>query len=157
MLTHLLCVTGGEDSKVINWQMGEEEQIATCPLEEKMKASSATMTVSTPGARVAGNPEQLKVNPFKKDIEWDPDPNKTDYNKVFFNHFFTSPEGKAKVADCIISDPCCGIYNMVQGNRMQPFHQPDRDDPDQKVQTVAALCLTEKSLTYYLPSTVNPS
>ena len=98
------------------------------------------MTVSTPGARVAGNPKQLKVNPFKKDIEWDPDPNKTDYNKVFFDHFFPSLEGKVKVADQIISHPRCAIYNMVQ--RMQPFHQPDRADPDEKVRTVAASYLT---------------
>ena len=123
-----------KDSDVIKWQiLGEEEQIVTCPMEQKMKASSVSMAVSAPGARVAGNPDQLKVNPFKKDIEWDPVPNLTNYNKIFFEHFFPSLQGKAKVADRIISDPRCGIYRMVQGNGMEPFHQPDRDDPDKKV------------------------
>ena len=122
-----------------------------------MKVLSGTMTVSTPGTRVAGNPEQLEINPSKKDIIWDLDPNKTNYNNVFFDQFFPSLKDKTKVAGRILLDPCCGIYNRVQDNGMQPFHQPDRDDPDQKVQTVAASCLTEKSLTYHSPSTINPS
>ena len=70
---------------MIKWQiLGEDKQIVTCPMEQKMKASSAPMAVSAPGARVAGNPDQLNVNPFKKDIdiEWNPDQNKFDYNKV---------------------------------------------------------------------------
>ena len=149
---------GGEDSDVIKWQiLGEDEQIVTCPMEQKMKASSAPMAVSAPGARVTGNPDQLNVNPFKKDIEWDTDPNKTEYNKIFFEHFFPSLEGKAEVADRIISDPRCGIYRMVQGNNMKPFHQPDRDDPDEKVRgAIVRKILRSESLAHHLPSTANP-
>ena len=123
-----------KDSDVIKWQiLGEDEHISTSLMKQNMKASSAPMSVSAPGARVAGNPDKLKVNPFKKDIEWDPVPNKTNYNKIFFEHFFPSLEGKAKVADRIILDPHYGIYRMVQGNRMEPFHRPDRDGSDEKV------------------------
>ena len=149
---------GAKDSDVIKWQiLGEDEQIVTCPMEQKMKASSAPMAVSAPGARVAGNPDQLNVNPFKKDIEWDPDPNKTEYNKIFFEHFFPSLEGKAEVADRIISDPRCGIYRMVQGNNMKAFHQPDRDDPDEKVRgAIVRKILCSESLAHHLPSTANP-
>jgi hypothetical protein len=43
---------------------------------------------------VAGQPERF----FEEDIKWDPDPNKTDQNKVFFNHVFPSLEVKATVA-----------------------------------------------------------
>ena len=128
---------GVKDSDVISWQiLREDEQIVTCPMEEKVSG----MTVSTPGARVVGHPEQLKVNPFKEDIdiEWNLDPNKVDYNKVFLTRFFPPLKGKAQVADRILSDPRCGIYSMVHGNKMQPFHQPDRDDPDEKVRTVMA-------------------
>ena len=139
---------------MIKWQiLGEDEQIVTCPMEQKMKASSAPMAVSAPGARVAGNPDQLDVNPFKKDIEWDPVPNKTDYNKIFFEHFFPSLEGKAEVADRIISDPRCGMYTT--GQKMQPFHQPGRDDPGEKVCKSIVKCCDKKSLTNHSSSTVN--
>ena len=67
-----------------------------------------------------------------------PQPEKTNYNKVFFDHNSPSLKGKVKVVDRIILDPRCGIYNWVQGNGMQPFDQLDRDGPDETARTVMA-------------------
>ena len=148
---------GGKDDEVISWQiLGEGEQIVTCPMEGKMKVSTATaadtippttgMTVSNPGARVADHPGQLKTNLFKDNIEWNPDPNKVDYNEVLFEDYFPPLKGKALVADRILSDPRCGIYGSVRSRGMQPFHQPVRDDPDEKVRIDTASCVNWLSL-----------
>ena len=100
--------------------MGEEEQIVTVHMEKKMNALTAMtpannahpvmgMVVSIPGAHVASHTEQLKDRHFMKESEWDPYPNKTDYNNVFFNHFSPSLGGRTQVDDHIMLGPCCGV------------------------------------------------
>jgi hypothetical protein len=74
----VLKVSATEDDK-INWQiLPEAKQITECLMEKERVAM-----------------EDCGV--IKKDVPWDPDPRKVDYNSVLLNHFFPSLVGNAKV------------------------------------------------------------
>lgn len=66
---------------------------------------------------------------FKEEIDWHPDPSKVDYNYTFFEHFFPSVEGKAKVLDEYLNDERCPYYATVKNDGIR-FHQEDERDPD---------------------------
>ena len=139
---------GASDEEVVTWQiLSEQEQIVQCPMEQEIAAKRtamqggsspkpAGMSFAPAGART----EELRntlasLSPLKRDIPWNPNPNKVDYSKIFFGHFFPSLEGKAKIADGILSNPLCGYFVSAQHQGIR-FHRPDHDDPDHLVRFV---------------------
>lgn len=136
---------GAKENEVIKWQiLSEMEEIVQCPMEQELAAKQAIvegrssrkpagMTCASAGARVEELTNTLaSLSPLKKDIPWNRDPHKVDYSSVFFDHFFASLEGTAKVADEILGNPRCGYHvsAMSQGIR---FYRPEHDDPDHLV------------------------
>ena len=77
----------------------------------------------------AMDPEVIKKSPFKKDIPWDKDRRKVNYNKIFFDHFLPDLTGKSALLDEWLSDPRCPVFSMAQQDRIK-FNRPDDDDPD---------------------------
>lgn len=76
------------------------------------------------------------LSPLKKDIPWNPDTKKVDYNATFFEHFFPSVEGKAKVLDEYLWNEKCPMYATVKKDNIR-FHRPDAEDPDYLVSLFA--------------------
>ena len=136
----------GPDDEV-RWEiLSEDQQIVTCPMEmhwAKQREAAATvptrpndgMDIGKPGARLTGKPTTMDIDPFRQDIPWDPIAEKVDYNSTFFKYFFLEMKGTAEKADRYLSDPRSGLYNTIKARGLQPFHQPDRPDPDKKVRT----------------------
>ena len=73
-----------------------------------------------------------KKSPFKIDIPWNNDPEKVDYNKIFFEHFFPDLTGKAKVIDRFFADVRSPMHATVKNDNIK-FDRPDDDDPDHLV------------------------
>ena len=136
----------GPDDEV-RWEiLSEDQQIVSCPMEmywAQQRTAAATvparpnegMDIGKPGARMTGKPTTMDIGPFWKDIPWDPDEEKVDYNTTFFEHFFMDMKGTAEKADRYLSDPRSGLYHTIEARGLQPFHQPGRPNPDKKVRT----------------------
>jgi hypothetical protein len=71
-------------------------------------------------------------SPFKIDICWDPDPEKIDYNTIYFDYFFPKLTGKAKVVDKFFSDGRAPMHSTVKNDGIK-FNRPDDEDPDHLV------------------------
>ena len=69
-------------------------------------------------------------NPFSIDVPWDPNPDKVDYNSVFFDHFFPDLEGKAELLDEYLADDRCSIHHTVKSDKIKFHRETDDDDPD---------------------------
>lgn len=63
---------------------------------------------------------------FKKNIPWDKDPEKNDYNDTFFGNFFPSIEGHAAKMDEWFSNPECPWYTTAKNENIK-FHDPDSE------------------------------
>jgi len=74
----------------------------------------------------------MNQSPFRIDIPWDPDPEKVNYNKIYFDYFFPSLDGKAEVMDKFFDDPRAPMYSTVNNDNIK-FHRPHDDDPDHLV------------------------
>lgn len=73
--------------------------------------------------------------PLKKKIPWNPDPEKVDYNQIFFGQFLPSLKGKAKILDKLLLDPRCEMFNTVVNDKIS-FDCPDHRDPDHLVSAI---------------------
>ena len=71
-------------------------------------------------------------NPVKVDIPWSPVLRDVNYNSIFFEHFFPSLEGKAKLMDEYLWDRRCSMYATVIKDKIK-FHDPEQDNPDSLV------------------------
>ena len=86
--------------------------------------------------RLQGNKHRrngrIEKSPFKIDIPWSNDPEKFDYNSIFFEHFFPDLTGKAKIIDRFFDDVWSPMYATVQSDNIK-FHRPDDKDPNHLV------------------------
>ena len=73
--------------------------------------------------------------PLKKYIPWNSDPRKVEWSDILFQHFFSSLEGKAKIANEILHDQRIGYFATAQAQGIR-FHCPDAEDPDYLVTDV---------------------
>jgi hypothetical protein len=110
----------GED-KVVNWKMlGDNEHITEDPLiipDSVVHDSPACATELT-------------------DV--------TDLNKLFFDEFFPSVVGHAKIIDKFHADPRSPFHTAVKNDRIA-FHDPEADDPDWTVKQACALMIAAAS------------
>ena len=60
-------------------------------------------------------------SPFKIDIPWSNDPEKFDYNSIFFEHFFPDLTGKAMIIDRFFDNIRAPMYATVQRDNIK-FH-----------------------------------
>ena len=109
---------GDKDSDVVSWQvLADDEAIA----EDAM------------------NKEGDATPPMKVDIPWSPDTTKVDYNKIFFEHFFPSLKGKAKVIDKFLNHRECPMYSTKEHDNIK-FDREGEDDPDVLVSYCVRYC-----------------
>ena len=78
-------------------------------------------------------------NPLKKDLLWDNDAYKKNYNKLLFDNFFMDLKGKAAVADEFLARPQCGMHASVKNDNIK-FHRPHAEDPDELVSCSCSFC-----------------
>ena len=71
-------------------------------------------------------------SPFKIDIPWNNDPEKVDYNIIFFEHFLPDLTDKAKIIDKFFDDVRAPMYATVESDNIK-FHWPYDEDPDHLV------------------------
>jgi hypothetical protein len=72
-----------------------------------------------------------EASAFKKAIAFDPaDPDSCDYNKVFFDDFFPSIEGHARLMDEFYSDPSSPYYATVQADKIKFEDLESSEGPD---------------------------
>lgn len=98
----------GPNDHIVWTILGDDEQIT----EDAMDSASTS-----------------KADPFKTDIPWDPNVNEVDYNKILFEHFLPSVEGKAKQLDKWLSSPSCPMHGVMQNDNIK-FHREGDEDPD---------------------------
>ena len=73
---------------------------------------------------------------YKKEIPWDKDMSKVDYNAIFFDHFFPDLTGKAAVLDEYLSSPRCRYHSTVEKDNIR-FNRHDEKDPDMLVSALS--------------------
>ena len=112
---------GEKDSDVVQWEILPEDIQITEDVMEKRARDENDLTEDAP------NP--LIKSPFKKDIPWNPDKSKMDYNNIFFEHFFPDVAGLAEKMDRFLGDVRCGFHDTVCHDGIK-FHRPYEDDPD---------------------------
>ena len=56
---------------------------------------------------------------YTTEIPWDPDVNKNDYNSIFFDHFFPSIKGHAKIIDDWLHDKKSPYYKTATEQNIQ--------------------------------------
>ena len=81
-------------------------------------------TILQPGEEIvedAMQPPESPDGPFKIDIPWSRYPKDMNYTATFFDHFFLSLQGKAKVLDEYLASPACSCHNMVVSDNIR-FH-----------------------------------
>ena len=141
---------GPNPADKIEWQiLGDSEQVTKCPMEEQAAARS-TATTSSPNESDDSSDDEdgdIFPDPLKKQIPWNPDPEKVDYNTIFFENFFPSLQGKASVLDKFLSDPRCGCFNTVVGDKIS-FNRPHYRDPDHLVSLPLFVLSFDCSLLY---------
>jgi hypothetical protein len=81
---------------------------------------------------------------FKKEIDWGPDPDNMDYNKTFFDHFFPSIQGHAKLIDKFHADPRSPYFHTVRDENIQ-FYDHEAEDPDWMVRVCYTLMIAAAS------------
>ena len=142
---------GEKEDESIVWDiLSEQEQIVQCPMELGLAAKEAERQGTSslkPGGMSSGEAgattEELhgpleKYSPLWKDIPWNSNPSKVDWSGIFFEHFWPSLEGKAKVADEILHDIRCGYFNRATAQGIR-FCRPGLD-PDFLVSFLFYLC-----------------
>jgi hypothetical protein len=126
---------GPNPADKVEWQiLGDSEQITKCPMEEQAAARS-TATTSIPNNSDDSSDDEdgdIFPAPLKKQIPWNPNPEKVDYNTIFFENFFPSLQGKANVLDKFLSDPRWGCFDTVVHDKIS-FNRPNYRDPDHLV------------------------
>jgi hypothetical protein len=75
------------------------------------------------------------TSPFKQEIDWDPDPTKVNYSKLFFDYFAPSVVGKAAVLDEFLRRESTNpdVPNPHKARvelKNIRFHRPEHSDPD---------------------------
>ena len=109
---------GDKDSDVVEWTvLADDEAIA----EDAM------------------NKEGTATPPMRKEIPWSPDTTKVDYNEIFFEHFFPSLKGKAKLMDKFLSNRKCPMYSTKAHDNIK-FDREGEDDPDVLVSYCVTYC-----------------
>jgi hypothetical protein len=81
-------------------------------------------TILQPGEEIVEDAMQLPESPggpFKIDIPCSRYPKDMNYTATFFDHFFLSLQGKAKVLDEYLASPACSCHNMVVSDNIR-FH-----------------------------------
>ncbi|KAL7549478.1 hypothetical protein ACHAWF_012745 [Thalassiosira exigua] len=148
---------GPEQDDKIEWTILKDgEEITDDPMEHPFEEDGSVNPVYDLALDPANEPQgkgkrkQLrppvandgggKKGPFKKDIPWDPESKDVDYNDIFFEHFFPSLKGKAKVLDEYLADSRCSMRRSVQNDNIK-FHRPDRDDPDELLKICVTLMI----------------
>ena len=97
---------GKGDDEVVDWKiLGDDEHITEDPI-----SIPCTVAYTSPA----------------KDYELD---DMTDLNKLFFDEFFPSVVGHAKVIDDFHADPRSPFYTTVMNDHIT-FDDPVADDPD---------------------------
>lgn len=133
---------GPKASDTIEWIiLGDEQEINACAMKEyakRKKQEAATDDNADSSAKPSiDKGEDIFPHPIKKDIPWDPDPSKVNYNSILFEHFLPSVVGKAKMIDEYLSDPRCGFHQTAVEHKIK-FHCEGDKDPDKLVK----LCIT---------------
>ena len=60
----------------------------------------------------------MNQSPFRIDIPWDLDPEKVNYNKIYFDYFFLSLVGKGNVIDKFFNDIRAHMYIIVKNDNI---------------------------------------
>jgi len=81
---------------------------------------------------------------YKKDIPWNEKAENMDYNEVFFEHFFPSIKGHAKLIDKYHSSPKSLMSKSVADDNIR-FEDETADDPDWKVRVCYTLLIAAAS------------
>jgi len=109
---------GPEDKDKIEWTiLADSEQITVCPMEqEKAEKEKAREDEYRDGNGASESKDTS--SPIKKDIPWDPDPSKVDYNAIMLENFFPDLKGKAEVLDKWLSNKRCKVYRTAQNDNI---------------------------------------
>ena len=98
----------------------DDKAIDKCDKQEYAKENKREMRDATADGNVEGNNEydvdegsNICPHPIKKDIGWDPDPSKVNYNRHLSEHFLPDIVRKVLVLDDYLLDPRCGFRQTV--------------------------------------------
>jgi hypothetical protein len=140
---------GPKSIGTVEWTiLPDDHAIDKCDMEEyaKKKKSETRDETADADGDVEDNNEcvvnagaDIFPHPIKKDIGWDPDPSKVNYNRILFKHFLPDIGGKALVLDDYLFDPRCGFHQTVLHDKIQ-FHCPCDKDPDKLVSFFCGRC-----------------
>ncbi len=115
---------GPKDDDCVQWKiMGDQEFIHE--EEQLLQVPTTTSYKDTFEEEINFNPAQAQD---------------FDFNKAFFDHFFPSIKGHAKIMDKILSSPDCSYFATANNDNIK-FFDPKSEDPDYLIRVCYTLLI----------------